>query len=417
MIEKLKFLNEKEVHEIARKYGTPVYVYDQQTLIQNAKRAMSFPNSYGLTSRYAMKASSNAAILKIFDKQGLHIDASSGYEAERAIKAGIKPQKILLTAQQMPEKEQLKQLVKQGIHFNACSLHQLETYGKIFPGKEVSIRFNPGLGSGFTTKTNVGGPSSSFGIWHKHQKKAQSIVHKYKLRVKRIHTHIGSGSDPEVWKKVAGMSIKLLHKFPEASILNLGGGYKIARMSYEKATDFQKIGKPVKELFQQFHKQTGRKIRLEIEPGTAMVANAGALIATIIDITTTGKYNFIKANTGMTELLRPSLYGAQHPIIVVPKRNETKEYVVVGHCCESGDLITPKPGMPEAIGPRKLTKAEIEDILVIEGTGAYCSSMSTINYNSFPQAPEVLITKKGPQLIRKRQTTEQITQNEIKCQE
>ena len=118
----------------------------------------------------------------------------------------------------------------------------------------------------------------------------------------------------------------------------------------------------------------------------------------------------------MTEILRPSLYGAQHAVVVL-SRNSTgrrKNYVVVGHCCESGDLLTPAPGDSELLEPRELEETTVGDLCVIEGVGAYCSSMPAKNYNSFPEAPEVLIRGSGEAvLIRKRQTLAQILENEV----
>ncbi len=89
--------------------------------------------------------------------------------------------------------------------FNACSLHQLERYGSEFPGRDVTIRVNPGLGSGSTNRTNTGGPASSFGIWHDHLERAKSIAARHRLTIRGLHTHIGSGTDPAVWMRVARM--------------------------------------------------------------------------------------------------------------------------------------------------------------------------------------------------------------------
>ena len=97
----------------------------------------------------------------------------------------------------------------------------------------------------------------------------------------RIHTHIGSGSDPVVWQSVTGLSLGLVEEFPDAVALNLGGGYKVGRMSYETSTDLQKVGAPVKKEFEDFSVRTGRKLKLEIEPGTFLVANAGTLLCSV----------------------------------------------------------------------------------------------------------------------------------------
>jgi diaminopimelate decarboxylase len=132
----------------------------------------------------------------------------------------------------------------------------------------------------------------------------------------------------------------------------------------------------------------------------------------------TSAHTFLKLDAGMTEVLRPSLYGAQHPLVIVPKdkarQGKLASYVVVGHCCESGDLLTPAPGESETITERQLNEAEIGDLCVIEGTGAYCAAMPTKNYNSFPEAPEAMLASDGTlHLIRRRQTLVQILENEV----
>ncbi len=421
-LETTRFLSHSEVWKIAHRFGTPVYVYDEAWLTQAAQQVLNFPNAFGLTPRYAMKALPNGNILRLFDRLGLHFDASSGFEVERAMKAGIAAAKIALTAQELPQNFQA--LHTAGVLFNACSLAQLRYFGEHFPGQELGIRFNPGLGSGGTNRTNVGGPAASFGIWHEDRATVQAIVQQHGLKVVRIHTHIGSGSDPEVWQHVAGMSIGLLEHFPDAHTLNLGGGYKVGRMRHETSTDLQEVGQPVVRTFVAFGEATGRRIRLEVEPGTYLVANAGCVITTVQDRTSTGQdgYDFLKIDSGMTEVLRPSMYGAQHPLVVVsatPEGGQEQrpaiEAIVAGHCCESGDILTPSAGDPEALEPRALCDARIGDYLVIEGSGAYCSGMSSKNYNSFPEAPEVLYRgpDQEPVLIRKRQTLDQIIQNEV----
>lgn len=417
-MEALKFLSRNAVEQIVALAGTPTYVYDERALRRQAAAALAFPHAFGLTVRYAMKACPSAAILRLFDSLGLHVDASSGYEARRAMRAGVASTKISLSTQELPD--DFAELVRHGVLINACSLRQLDRFGAAFPGAKVGLRLNPGLGSGGTTKTNVGGPASSFGIWHEHLDQADAILAKHKLEVVRIHTHIGSGSDPEVWLRAASLSMAFVERYATVTTFDLGGGFKVARMAHEKGTDLQIVGAPVKRLFEDFAARTGRKIHLEIEPGTFLMANCGAIVTTIQDMTDTGAggYRFLKLDTGMTELCRPSLYGAQHPMIVIPRdpaRPAARaEYVAVGHCCESGDMLTPKAGDPEALEPRAMGEAQIGDRLVIEGAGAYCAAMSTFNYNSFPQAPEVLLKEDGtPVVIRRRQTLEQIVQNEI----
>lgn len=413
-LERLRFLSPEEVRKIAEQWGTPVFVYDEATLRRQAQKALAFQAPFGLTVRYAMKANSNSHVLGVLKDMGIAIDASSGFEAERAMRAGIAPEKVLLTAQELPKN--LPALVERGVRFDACSLYQLEMYGQQFPKTNVSIRLNPGLGSGHSNKTNVGGPASSFGIWHEYADRVKAIAAKHSLTIIRLHTHIGSGTDPVVWKKVAHLSLDQVRAFPDVAILNLGGGFKVARMHEEKATDLEEVSSSVAAALQAFYEETRRQLQLEIEPGTFLVANAGSLITTIHDIVDTGDdgYAFLKTDGGMTEILRPTLYAAQHPLVVVNDRPETPaEYVVVGHCCEAADLLTPHPADPDVITTRLLQKAAIGDRLVIESAGAYCAYMSAHNYNSYPLRAEVMRKRDGTMIeISRRQTLEEMLQLE-----
>lgn len=411
-----RFLDYTTARTVADQFGTPVYVYDEATLKANAAAVLAFPNAFGITARYAMKASPNAAILQTFRKAGLHIDASSGYEVHRAIAAGYDASQISLSTQELPA--DFAELYEAGIEINACSLDQLERFGKAFPGRTIGVRFNPGAGSGGNNRTNVGGPASSFGIWHEWIDQVQAIVAKYELKVIRIHTHIGSGSDPKVWQKVSTMNFDLVRQFPEVTYLNLGGGYKVARMASEVGTDLQICGAPVADAFRKFAAETGREIHLEIEPGTFLLANACSILSKVQDLVSTGSngYQFLKLDTGMTEILRPSLYGAQHPLYIVQPEPaaEPQEYMIVGHCCESGDILTPAPGDPELLATRKLPTTQIGDLCVIDGAGAYCAAMSTKHYNSYPEAAEVMLDEnKKPHLIRKRQAPADLWANEV----
>ena len=411
-----RFLDYTTARTIADSFGTPVYVYDMATLQANAADVLAFPNAFGLTARYAMKASPNAAILKIFSQAGLHIDASSGHEVRRAMAAGVPAAHISLSTQELPA--DFAELYAAGIEINACSLSQLERFGEACPGRAIGLRFNPGSGSGGNNRTNVGGPASSFGIWHAWIDQVKAIVERYQLKVVRIHTHIGSGSDPAVWQKISELSLDMVRQFPEVVALNLGGGYKVARMADEVGTDLQACGAPVAEKFREFAKETGREIRLEIEPGTYLLANACSVLSVVQDIVSTGAdgYEFLKLNTGMTEILRPSIYGAQHPIFILQGEAaaETCDYMIAGHCCESGDILTPAAGDPELLATRSLPVCRIGDLCVIDGAGAYCAAMSTKHYNSYPEAAEVMLdAAKVPHVIRRRQTLEDIWANEV----
>src|SRR3989442_12714336 len=157
------FLSAAQAEEVRGCFGTPCYVYDRAMLEATARRALAFRTPYGLTMRYAMKANPSRGILALFRDLGLHIDASSDWEVERALRAGFAAERILLTSQ-MPSRR-IAEHVRRRVFLNACSLHQLEAFGRATPGRPVAVRMNPGLGSGSMKRTNTGGPSARFGIW------------------------------------------------------------------------------------------------------------------------------------------------------------------------------------------------------------------------------------------------------------
>ena len=399
--------------------NTPCYCYFEEKLTESAKTLMSYKTPFGLTVRYAMKANSNKAILQLLEKQGLWIDSSSVNECYRAQAAGIPVHKISLTTQEVPSSEQLEDLIlKKGIHYNASSLLQLENFGKLCPEREVGLRVNVGIGSGSFKRTTTGGKGVSFGVFEQ-QAEIDRILEEYKLKLTTIHLHIGSGADPELQKQAAKKVLEVAELYPTVTTLSLGGGYKVRRVQADKQTSIEVLSKATSEELLAFEKRTKRRIHLEIEPGTYAVALSGYIVAKIIDIVSTGKggYKFLKIDSGMTEAMRIPLYGAQHPMYLIPMDSTprtNKSYIVVGSCCETGDIMTPAPGMPEEIQARLLLEAKVGDLLIIGACGAYCSSMSPSNYNSHTIPAEYMVRKNGSiQMIRKKQNLEDLWRLEV----
>jgi len=417
-IESLKFLHADEIPLIANSFGTPVFVYDLETAKKNYTYFSQIPNAYGLTVRFSVKANPNRAILSCFNKLGAYFDVSSTWEARRCINAGISAKKILITAQEISSG--WEQLCEEGMEFDAGSLHQLKTYGEKFPGSSVSIRVNPGFGSGLVKKLTSGGSHSSFGLWFAHFDEAVTLAKHYLLTIKRIHLHIGSGHDSAVLEKTVQHALELCEKVPSVTHLNLGGGYKVTALNSDPEYDHHAVGTRIGTLLEDFKHKTGRKLHLEVEPGTYSMALAGSLITRVIDIVNTGPegYRFIKIDGGLTEIMRPSYYGAIHPLVVVNQKgvlanDSILEQMVCGHCCIAGDNLTPVPGNNEDFSPVQLAQAEIGDYLVVERTGAYAASMSVRNFNSYPDAAEICrCAKNDYRIIRERQTLQQIIQNE-----
>ena len=419
----LPFASDAQLRAMAEEHGTPLYVHDENSYRRYGREALNAPNAFGLSVRYAMKANSHRAILGIFDSMGIGIDASSYYEVRRALAAGIAPHKIQLTSQETLPPAHLKDLVKLGVLYNGTSLAQLQLFADLFPGTvhPLSVRINPGLGSGHNNRTNTAGPSASFGIWRDYLPEVLDIAARHALTLSRLHAHVGSGSDWRIWQKAARLTLRVARDLPDVEIVNLGGGYKIDRMEPEKSMSFQTAFPPVKQAFEEFAAETGRRLHLEIEPGTYLAANSCLLLARISDIVDTGMhgYRFLKLDASMTELLRPMMYGDRHPIRLLGKADRaTTPYVVVGTCCESGDLFTPRQGNPEQIDTVLLPEAERGDYVAVMGVGAYGSAMCAKNYNSRPACAEAMIRSDGShRLITRAEKLEEVWARELRFQE
>jgi diaminopimelate decarboxylase len=188
-------------------------------------------------------------------------------------------------------------------------------------------------------------------------------------------------------------ALAIAAQMPDVVTLDIGGGYKVGRMPGEQQASMKAIMDVFGQKLNAFAEQTGRQLHLEIEPGAWLVAHAGTLLAEIVDIVDTGAegFTFLRTNTGMNDFLRPTLHGAQHTLRVLNSAKKQVPYVVVGHNCESSDILTTAPGDPETIQPRELNESSIGDLLAIEDTGAYCASLRATGYNAYPAAREVLI--------------------------
>ena len=416
-----------------RLFGSPIYLYDERLIAEKCAAALQMPHAYGLTVRFAMKANPNRAILRIIHGCGLGIDASSLNEAIRAHMAGIEYRDIILTTQEVPSGEEraaLQRMMLEGLKYNVCSLRQLDLIGA-FAAKhkiDLSIRVHPGVGSGESASRNTGDDYSCFGIHQRDIPEAVRIAAQMGVRFAQVHTHIGSGGDPDMWRQNIDLELDTLERdFPHASSISFGGGFCEVRMPGEKAADIEALGLYAKAQIEAFHHKTGRKLKMEIEPGTFITANAGYMVTEVLDKKSTGPsgFNFIVMDGGMELNARPLMYGSRHPFYVISKDGEllssqfdakfdAASYcaIPVGRCCESGD----SQSLDEAglTVPRAMAEPEIGDILVVGGVGAYCAAMSPYNYNSHTQAPEVLLTRDGQlKLIRKAQTLGQIVENEL----
>jgi len=375
------------IDQLPEVLDTPSFVYSRRMLKERAQQALACQVPFGLTVRYAAKANSHPEIIRLFDKLGLQFDVSSSYEATLLLKQGVSGPRISLSSQQPAHN--LNELLQAGVRYVATSLRQLELFAASpYRPNTVGLRLNPGMGSGHNNRTMTGGTNSSFGLWHAYTEQALELARRHDITIDRLHIHIGSGADPRLWGEVIDAALALVRRLPEVTTLDIGGGFKVHRFGDEQEADMAAICEVFSQKLAQFAEETGRQLHLEVEPGTWLVAHAGVLVAEVVDIVDTGAdgHTFLRLDTGMNDITRPGMYGAQHEMMVLAGREEQQEYIVVGHCCETGDILTPAPSNPENLASRRLARAEIGDKLVIFDAGAYCQSMSLKRYNAYPDA-------------------------------
>lgn len=389
------FDDRENLVRLARRHTMPVFVYSSDMLAERAKKLLDIAMPYGYIPRYAVKANNHPKVIRLFHSIGLHFDASSSYEATELLELGVEGDTVSLSSQQPAHN--LEDLLQAGVRYVATSLHQLELFLQV-PNRPraVGLRVNPGLGAGHNNRTTTGGANSSFGLWSAYVPQALELAQKNGVKIDRLHVHIGSGADPNMWSKMIDTALEIAATMPDVTSIDMGGGFKIHRYGDEHETDMREVAVKFSAALQGFAEKTGRKLHCEIEPGTWLVGHAGVLLAEVVDIVDTGAdgHTFLRLNTGMNDIARPGMYGAQHEIEVLSDISETSEYVVVGHNCETGDILTPMPGDPEGIEPRTLRRAAIGDVVVIRDVGAYCRTMSHKGYNSYPSAGEVFVSER-----------------------
>ena len=401
---------------LADEFGTPLWVYDAATIRERIAQLKAFD-----TVRFAQKACSNIHILKLMREQGVKVDAVSRGEILRALAAGFKPgfgepAEIVFTADVMDEAT-LATVVEHQVPVNAGSIDMLDQLAAVSKGHHVWLRINPGFGHGHSNKTNTGGEHSKHGIWHSELEEALEAIKAGGLVLAGLHMHIGSGVDYGHLQEVCGAMVQLVKRAKAAGVdlhaISAGGGLSIPYKKGDATIDTAHYHGLWDAARKQAEAVVGHKLGLELEPGRFLVAESGVLLGTVRATKNAGSNHFVLVDTGFNELMRPSMYGSYHGMEVLRRDGQqlpAQDSVVAGPLCESGDVFTQGDG--GVVLPRSLAGASVGDLLVIHDTGAYGSSMSS-NYNTRPLAAEVLVDAGKAQLIRRRQTVDELLALEL----
>jgi len=391
------------LRELAQRHGTPLWVYNAPTIRARIESLRAFD-----TIRFAQKANSNIHLLRMMRELGVAVDAVSLGEIARALAAGYAPGDVVFTADVF-DRATLDTVVGSAIPVNAGSIDMLGQLGERSPGHRVWLRINPGFGHGHSNKTNTGGEHSKHGIWHTDLPAALAAVRRHRLQLVGLHIHIGSGVDYAHLEQVCRAMVDLASSV-DAPIeaISAGGGlsipYRAGGARIDTAAYFASWDAARRELAAKL----GRTIRLEIEPGRYLVAEAGALLAEVRAVKDQGRNHFVLVDAGFGDLMRPAMYGSHHDLTVVSEAGPAglpRPTVVAGPLCESGDVFTQAEG--GVVQTRDLPPARVGDLIAFHDAGAYGASMSS-NYNSRPLIPEVLVDGGASRLIRRRQTIEEL---------
>ncbi|MGD2247409.1 MAG: diaminopimelate decarboxylase [Candidatus Methanofastidiosia archaeon] len=383
-------LSDDLLFRIVEEYGTPVYVYNQDTIEQ---KYADLDTSISFSPKriyYACKANSNLALLKIFEELGSFIDVVSPGEIFLALKAGFEPERLLFTGNNLTQSE-MEYAINNNILLTVDSLSQLKTYGKLNPHSDVSVRINPNLGAGHHAYVVTGGIDSKFGIYFLKIYDILDIARKYQLNIIGLHMHIGSGIlEYRILLKGIESLLECASHFKNLDFIDIGGGIGISHT--QKSFDLPLYGQAVTDMFQQWVKGHG-EITLAVEPGRFLVAESGVLLTTVTSIKENFENTFVGVDTGFNHFMRPILYNAQHKITVLGShfKNE-KKVSICGNICENGDILAKNIVLPHV---------EEGNILIIHNTGAYGVSMAS-QYNSRVLPAEVLVHNGYPVLIRRR---------------
>ncbi len=402
--------------DLVQQFGTPLYVYDAAMIAQRIADLAAFD-----VVRYAQKACSNLAILDRVRRAGAVVDAVSAGEVRRALAAGFQPHGdvpgIVYTAD-IFDRESLDLAVELGLHVNCGSPDMIDQLGQRRPGAEITLRINPGFGHGHSQKTNTGGEQSKHGIWHEQIDECLLRADRHGVTVTGVHMHIGSGTDLEHLSQVCAAMERVVGQIGRTvTTISSGGGLPVPYRSEDTYLDLAQYYQLWDAARQRISQSLGHAVRLEIEPGRYLSAEAGSLVAEIRAVKKMGNNRFYLLDAGFNDLARPAMYGSHHPIAICPRNGNGKiserpevDVIVGGPLCESGDIFTQLEG--GVVCHRTLPYAEVGDLLVLGNAGAYGFAMSS-NYNSKTRAAEVLVEGGQAKLIRARETFDDLVRGEV----
>ncbi len=395
------------VRTVAQRVGTPFYLYSSNTL---ANHFRAFDSAFSGVPRiicFALKSNSSSAVLRLLGREGAGADIVSGGELFRALRAGIDPKKIVY-AGVGKRRDEIEYALKVGIlMFNVESGDELQALSRAAAEMRsiarIALRVNPNIDPKTHAYISTGLKENKFGIpieqALEYYQAAKTLPN---VEIAGVHQHIGSQITEvqpfiDALEKVVAFVQELRAAGIGIKFIDIGGGLGI---TYKDETP--PLPRELASAVQPLLKKSG--CTLVLEPGRAIVGNAGILVTRAVYRKDSGGKRFLIVDAGMNDLIRPSLYDAYHDIkpVVEPKSSDQTVFDVVGPICESGDFLAKDREMPAV---------NQGDLLAVMSAGAYGFSMSS-NYNSRPRAAEVMVKAGEFFIVRERETYNDLTRGE-----
>ncbi len=391
------------VQSIVDRVGTPVYVYSAQAIRRAYQAIDDAFADYPHAIHYALKANSTLALVRLLRSLGSRADANSGGEVAVALRAGFDPKDIVLTGVGKT-RDELEMAIGKGVGtINAESAGELDRIADLALGMNrvarVALRVNPDIDALTHANISTGLKSNKFGVpLHDARAIYGERRTRASLRFVGVHVHIGSQiTTAEPLRRAADALVTLALDLTDDGFslehVDLGGGLGISYEGRPMITPREYAAAVVPEL-----KRLG--VPVVLEPGRAVIGHSGALVSRVVDT----KRNpdgrqFAVLDAGMSELMRPALYGSFHRIVPVqPREGHESTWDVVGPICESSDVFARDRVLPEL---------RVDDVVALLDTGAYGAVMAS-NYNRRFLAPEVLVDETQWTVIRRRQTIDDV---------
>lgn len=404
--QQMNYFGNTNPDELLAKYGSPLYVYNEDILRRQMKRVAGILTNHRFTSNFSIKTNSNLTILRMANEEGLNADAMSPGEIYVLKQAGFPSERIFFVPNNVSE-EEMQYAIDEGVMLSVDSLSQLEMFGRLCPGGRLSVRLNPGVGAGHHEKVVTAGKKTKFGVAAQDIEKINDVAKQYDLHIVGLNQHIGSlFMDFQPYLDAVTNFLHYAEDFPELEFIDFGGGFGTPyhKLEGEAEFDIEAFKKALDQLLTDWKNKTGRDLLFKMEPGRYIAAEGGVLLGRAYAVKENYGHKYVGTDIGMNVLIRPELYDSHHDIEIYrdgkPVIGGTKDiYTVVGNICETGDIVAKD---------RELPVTQEGDVVVVLDAGAYGYVMSS-NYNNRLRPAEVLIDHEGnDRMIRRRDTLEDL---------